>query len=306
MDASNQSPAPRVTTIRVIENERELYKEYRNVLREASKIAVSIDKIPDEQGTQIENAVQELLTAEAIRQAHDELRARGVSEEFLDESGLRTSLDELPLPESDRRILEAKIRQLSRRTTRLRPIDGDGGVDREDSEEPPARPRPPRRPSSGTIQQASHISDHICICMVTGIPGAMISLINYNPSILPPAHTIAFLPPSGDAVICRVEPGAPFGIGPTEIRVGLASAVSWAKEIVAWHLCRGRLSTVFQEGTNSTANFMLLERGCDGADTIIFRKPGFLGIWVDVFHLESRLFWPMFGGKRLTFTWLID
>jgi hypothetical protein len=102
-------------TLRVIDDEKELYREYRNFLREQSKIAISIYDVSDEDKLQIENALQELLTAEVIKQAHDELRARGVSDEFLDERDLRSSLDELPLPERDRRILEAKVRQLARR-----------------------------------------------------------------------------------------------------------------------------------------------------------------------------------------------
>jgi hypothetical protein len=102
-------------TLRVIDDEKELYREYRNFLREQSKIAISIYDVSDEDKLQIENALQELLTAEVIKQAHDELRARGVRDEFLDERDLRSSLDELPLPERDRRILEAKVRQLARR-----------------------------------------------------------------------------------------------------------------------------------------------------------------------------------------------
>src|SRR5687768_13805585 len=101
--------------LHIIDDEKEVYKEYKNILREQSKIAISIYEIPDEDKNQIENALQELLVAQVIRQTYDELRARGVSDEFLDDSDLRSSLTELPLPERDRKILEAKVRQLARR-----------------------------------------------------------------------------------------------------------------------------------------------------------------------------------------------
>jgi hypothetical protein len=52
-------------TLRVIDDEKELYREYRNFLREQSKIAISIYDVSDEDKLQIENALQELLTAES-------------------------------------------------------------------------------------------------------------------------------------------------------------------------------------------------------------------------------------------------
>jgi hypothetical protein len=51
---------------------------------------------------------------------------------------------------------------------------------------------------------------------------------------------------------------------------------------------------------------MRLQRGCDGTDTIVFRKPGFLGIWDNIANFDFALFWTVFGGRRLTFTWIGD
>jgi hypothetical protein len=281
-------------SIRIVKDEKEFYKEYKNQLREQSKIAISIQGVSDEDKTRIENALQELITAQVINQAYDEVRAIGISNEFLDESDLQTSLRDLPLPESDIRILEAKTRQLARQMM-LPPRDGGDGGPKDGNQRPP----------SGTILQASHSSGHICICMAAGIPGSTLSLAGLNP--LPQGNLLLSVRFStGDLLRLLVEPGAPFGIGANQTQVGLASSVSWAKEIVAWNLCRGRLSSVFQATTNSTPTFMLLQRGCDGADTIIFRKPGFLGIWYDIGHFDDRLFWTVFGGRRLTFTWLVE
>jgi hypothetical protein len=305
-------------TLRVTTDEKGFYEEYRNLLSEQSKIAVSIHDVPDEDRVQIENALQELLAAEVIKQAHDQLRARGVSDEFLDESNLRSSLSGLPLSESDRSILEAKVRLLARRMRQHqqdpRYLQIEGGGYEDGTERPP-----PKRPPLGTIQQASFAPGHICICMATGVPGTVQSLSGNNPLPAPPPGrnflTIAvfltvntILGPrfSGDTLRLIVEPGAPFGIGPSEMQVGLASTVTWAKEIYAWNLCRGKVASVSQSGPNTTPSFMLLTRGCNGADTIVFTKPQFLGIWADVANFDFTLFWTVFGGRRLTFTWLTD
>lgn len=306
-------------TLDIIGHERELYRFYTDQLREQSRIAISISDAPEEDRLQIENGIQELFTAEAIKLAHDQLRARGVSNDFLDESGLRSSLEGLPLPGRDHSILEAKVRLLAR--TMMLPRDGDGGIDVGDGEDPGDDPgrRPHKRSPLGTIKQASHQSGHTCICMATGIPGTTQSLSGVNPLPSPPAgqtsitiavflfvSTIFGSKFSGDALRLVVEPGAGFGVGPGQMLVGLATTVNWAKEIYAWNLCRGKLASVHQSGPNTTPSFMLLTRGCDGADTIIFTKPQFGGVWADVANFDFTLFWTVFGGRRLTFTWITD
>ncbi len=105
---------PKTTILRVIKDDKELYNQYRESLRERSRIAISIQGVTDEHRIQIENALQELLTAEVIKLAHDDLRARGIRDDFLDERGLRSSLEGVPLAERDRTILESKVRRLAR------------------------------------------------------------------------------------------------------------------------------------------------------------------------------------------------
>ena len=44
----------------------------------------------------------------------------------------------------------------------------------------------------------------------------------------------------------------------------------------------------------------------EGTDTIVFRKPGFWGIWHDVGHFQSDTFWQAFGGTWADFSWFVD
>jgi hypothetical protein len=94
-----------------------------------------------------------------------------------------------------------------------------------------------------------------------------------------------------------------------QVDVGLRAVTDWAKEIWADNLCLGRVAAVFHAGKSTTTmnrmriNFPI---GYEGADTIVFRKPGFWGIWHDVAHLPPQQFWRAFGGTRIDFTWLTD
>jgi hypothetical protein len=311
-------------TLRIIEHDRELYEGYTRLLRERARLPITIRReetdFSEDERQQIESALQDLLAAELIRYAHDRLRASGVSEDLLPRSDLRTSLKGVPLPETDQRVMEAKVRQLAFRME-LRDggggrVDGGGGGNGEPEPERVGRPLPA---GYGSILQTSHAFSPVCICMATGIPGTTQSLSAVNPLPAPPpgrsfitigvslfVSNIWGSTFSGDTLLLRVDPGAAFGIGPGQMQVGLASSVSWAKEIYAWNLCRGRLASVHQSGPNSTPSFMMLTRGCNGADTIIFTKPQFGGIWADVANFDFTLFWTVFGGRRLTFTWLTE
>jgi hypothetical protein len=47
--------------------------------------------------------------------------------------------------------------------------------------------------------------------------------------------------------------------------------------------------------------------GCwEGADTIVFPKPGFWGVWHDIAHMPPEEFWPVFGGTKINFVWITD
>jgi hypothetical protein len=298
----------------VVKDDKEFYAQYRNALREQSRLAISIHNIPRRRGDRIQSAIQDLFSAEVIRLAHDTLQARGVSESVLSETRLRSSLDGASLPAKDRRILEAKIRQLARQTM----VPGRRANGGRDPEDPDGDTKPPTKQhtDSGTIQQASHTAGQTCICMATGVPGETQDLSGLNPLPAPPAGQnfltigVVFTHPVygviTDTLRLTIEDGAPFGLGASDMLVGLASEVDWAKEIVSWNLSRGRLASVFQAQTNASPNFMQLKRECNGADTILFNKPGFLGVWGTRANFDFQLFWTVFGGKRLTFTWVTD
>jgi hypothetical protein len=270
--------------------------------------------VSDEHKNQIANALQEMLAAEVIKQAHQDLRARGVREEFLDETGLRSSLQELPLPEGYHPVFEARIRQLAMRMKRRE--NGGGGPDLGDGDEgPPVKPH--RRTSGGTGTILQPLGDPGCLaCAVTGVPGTMVDLSGNNPLPAPPqgqttitmaviltVNTI-FGKEFSDALRLVVDFAS--GLPSNQMLVGLASEVNWAKEIYAWNMCFGTLASVHQSGKNSNASFMLLKDECGGAETIVFTKPQTLGVWADVANFQPSLFWTVFGGKKLTFTWIVD
>jgi hypothetical protein len=93
-----------------------------------------------------------------------------------------------------------------------------------------------------------------------------------------------------------------------QVLVGLANGTDWPKEIWAANLCSGRLGSVYQEGPNSIPRRLLLDAPSarEGADTIVFRKPGFFGIWHEVGYFPPELFWRAFGGTVIDFTWVTD
>jgi hypothetical protein len=109
-----------------------------------------------------------------------------------------------------------------------------------------------------------------------------------------------------DALKMEVEDGAKYNLRRDEVEVGLASRVDWAKEIVAWDLCEGRVSSVYQENDNRAPRWMRLSWGWRQADTLVFRKPKVLGIWSDMYNLDFKQFWNVFGGKSVTFIWAWD
>jgi hypothetical protein len=170
-----------------------------------------------------------------------------------------------------------------------------------------------------------------CIC-ISGVPGDRLPFSFLDMTTGTVGTTVPWFtngrwnPPPGGRSFWRIGvlfDSAPFNEGRLIVRdgstfnppvrkdqalVGLANATDWAKEIWADNLCSGRIGSVFQEGTNATPRRMLLDRAVcrEGADTIVFRKPGFFGIWHDVGHFASERFWEAFGGTWGDYTWEID
>ena len=97
-----------------------------------------------------------------------------------------------------------------------------------------------------------------------------------------------------------------FPPGPNECNVGLVSSVAWPKEIVAWNLCSSCMSSVFTASPSPKIMIMRIKQGCGETDTLVFRKPGFLGWWYNDFNFDFAKFWTVFAGKEVIFTWLAD
>jgi hypothetical protein len=97
-----------------------------------------------------------------------------------------------------------------------------------------------------------------------------------------------------------------------EMWVGLrtGNTVNWAKEIEAWneHPPGRRITSVYAEGYNSPVSWMRIINGhcTEHTHTLVFRKPRFLGHWVDMYNFDRLEFWNKFGGKSIRFTWIKD
>jgi hypothetical protein len=170
--------------LKVVANDKEFYGEYTNTLRESAKIPVSVYSDSAGRQPRIEGALQEFFASEVVKLGHDALRAGGVSSDLLDESDLRSSLEGVPLPPEDQRILEAKLRLFAGQVM-LPNTDGGGGPEPpEDSADGTQSPR--HRVGTGVIKQAVHNSGDTCICMATGIPGDVQSLTSLKPLPSPP------------------------------------------------------------------------------------------------------------------------
>jgi hypothetical protein len=333
-------------TSHAIEDERDFYEKYTHHLREQVKPEVLLHGIPDEEKPQIKDAIQELFAAEVINLAHEELRARGVRDELLlnARGALRLTLKNLPLPEKDHTILEAKVRQLARQTRTSPAV-----VAPEISTGPPSPAQflehrslepilqfshdlqpsdvihedpvfnQPIEPSGHPIEPSGHddpgkhhphgthqphdTASPSCVCAwVGGMPGP--SFFSSVPLPHSGGYNALYLPPGGESVLkVYVEHGV---YGRDEMQVGLANETKWAKQIISWHPCSGKLASSYAEKGDGIRYMRLENRGCYAPYTIVFRKPKFLGLWVDVAHWDPKQFWHYLGGKRTTFVWAVE
>ncbi len=277
----------------LLNNENDIYplfEEKKALLKERSvNISIKGLNLSDEDLSRIESQIQQMVTTEIVR--HEQTRIQEIRKiehkSIRNKNTILVSLTGLNLPNENKKFLESQIQQM---VSEMRQNEGEGGGE------------------GGGGEGGGGGSS--CIC-AGGIPGETISLDGINPLPQPsPGRndiiTAVFFPKSGDALRMVVEDGAQFGLDRNQMLIGLASSVDWAKEIMAWSICRERLSSVYQGRANSTPNWMLISNGCFQADTIVFRKPMFLGIWVDVANFDLVQFWNVLGGKKVTFTWVVD
>lgn len=154
-----------------------------------------------------------------------------------------------------------------------------------------------------------------CVC-ASQIPGRRILIGELLAGITQdPPFVIALFPSNSkrEALKWTVEDGAAYGIDANATSIGLATAgVDWGKETIGWNMCRGgAVWRLYVEGRTSEADAVHARAsfgdGCrQSTHTPVFRKPGFLGWWVDVFHFPPDEFFTWSRGKRWTFTWIGD
>jgi hypothetical protein len=115
---------------------------------------------------------------------------------------------------------------------------------------------------------------------------------------------------SNDTAMVTVASGAPFALTPGQVLVRFGTQTAWDKELVAREFCGlGDIGRLFAPGGRTNPGSLLINRsfpGSPGADTLVFRKPGFLGWWIDSASFTVSSFWSAFGGRAITITWLSD
>jgi hypothetical protein len=85
----------------------------------------------------------------------------------------------------------------------------------------------------------------------------------------------------------------------------LASAVDWAKQIVAWTICPPHHHQYVRRDGKGIPVWMTVTRA-DNIDMLVFRKPKVFGIWFDIFYFDMNEFIDVFGGRFNRFTWQMD
>jgi hypothetical protein len=132
-------------------------------------------------------------------------------------------------------------------------------------------------------------------------------LIANPPSSIDPnlPITILVLSPAGDVLVLEVFPSTTLALPPDEVRVGLSTAVDWAKQIVAWTVCPPHHHQYVRRDSKGVAVWMTVSRA-DNIDLLVFRKPRIFGVWFDIFNFDMNEFIDVFGGKFCRFTWFFD
>jgi hypothetical protein len=152
----------------------------------------------------------------------------------------------------------------------------------------------------------SHLgNDAVCICMGSAAAADEYPVIDPRTSAGPGPHAYG-LYLFEDTLRMTVETDP--SLTGCQMRVGLASEVTSAKEVAGWHLCNGQTSVVTTANANRGPNFMLLDKAhCNfGTHTIVLRKAKLFWVITPMYCFDLDTFWPFLGGKKVTFTWLSD
>jgi hypothetical protein len=152
------------------------------------------------------------------------------------------------------------------------------------------------------------------VCMTKAIPGVRLPLDDIDPLPDLPGRTsvtISIFPPVGtpgghNAFRMTVEPpGRATKLHPQQMRVGLINQMAFGTDlrIRGWNACHGEMAHAQQMTKRNDPTWMpQLTKG--HVHTLVFAKEGWLGAMEDIMHIEPDRFWPLFGGKILTFEWI--
>ena len=155
----------------------------------------------------------------------------------------------------------------------------------------------------------------VCICAVGGtgdvLPGArygldeVLDFMANNPPYPEDPPKWRFLYRFWNDWIIFEVPSA-ITLPPSETEIGLSNRTDWDKEITAWTYCKNRTVTIHQNANVEEPILMRLRAAecySGEANTIIFRKQKFIGIWTDMYHWDDNRFWELHGGRRITYFW---
>jgi len=164
-----------------------------------------------------------------------------------------------------------------------------------------------------TNDEGHDVGSALARTCVSTSPGTFLSLTVVRDLLAtpPPDHdpnlplTIAIRPPSGDALTLEVFPLASPVLPSGDVQVGLATAVNWAKQIVAWTVCPPQHHQYVRRDSKGVADWMAVSRS-DNLNALVFRKPRIFGIWFDMFYFDMPEFIDVLGGRYARFTWYFD
>lgn len=270
--------------IRDENDENVVRSELRTLRKQRTQPSISIQGLPfpDTETTRLESQIQQMIAAELDKYEQAQLQALNLREQGKATTNLiNVSLAGLRLPDAETKRLESQIQQMIA------------------AELAQHQKTNPQTVAPGTT----------CVCAYNGVPGgpldvsSIISAVNGPP---PPQGFFNFTitDSDGDVVLLTLFPGVTSS-DMCSVSFTNNCQSCWDKQIVAWNLCQQALFTIQVSCTAGTIPFTV-NQGCLQTDTLIFRKPKFLGVWTDMLHIVETQFWPAFGGTNALFTWVGD
>jgi hypothetical protein len=149
----------------------------------------------------------------------------------------------------------------------------------------------------------------ICVCANTSVPGQTVGRGVTSLPSQPYPITIGIIGRE-DGIRCLVSDPAPYHLRIDEMLISFESAysITWEKQLRSFNLCNGSWTLLVTRGNfhGGLNHISKIYKRCGGTDTLVFAKAKFLGVMTDMINIDFRVFWRLFGGQRLHFTWVID